>query len=127
MAAEARPRRLAGLALGALSLLWLPAEDVHAGMPLGLAAGYCAWGAWALWARRGWRGGRLVALGAATGLAAAPLAAVLMVFKSGLHAHGFPDFGPRQLLEMLATTPAWAAAGGLAGGLAAWRLNRQPK
>lgn len=119
MALEARRLRAAGLGLLAAFLAWLPAEDVRAGWPLALAAGACAWAAWSVQARRGWQGGRLAALGAAAGLAVAPAAVGLMVFKSGLHAHGFPDFTPRQLLAMLSGAPIWCAAGALAGWLAA--------
>jgi hypothetical protein len=121
MAPEARRLRLAGLGLLAAFLAWLPVEDVRAGWPLGLAAGGCAWGAWAVQVRRGWRGGRLAALGTAAGLAVAPLAVGLMLFKSGLHAHGFLDFGPGELLAMLAGAPLWMAAGALVGWLAARR------
>lgn len=116
MAADRR-LRLAGLVWGAVFLLWLPVEDVTPSAALALAGGAAVWGV-ARWGR-GLAPGRWWLAGLAAGLALAPLAAGLLVFKSGLHSHGFPDFGPRQLLGALAGTPAWGLGGALAGGVAA--------
>jgi hypothetical protein len=53
--------------------------------------------------------------GALAGLAAAPLAAFLMVFKSGLHAHPIPDFTVEQLLAVLKLAPIFTLAGFMIG------------
>jgi hypothetical protein len=54
-------------------------------------------------------------LGAAVG----PLAAILMVLKTGLHGHAPPDFTIEDVLRALQLIPAWAASGALLG-LAGW-------
>ena len=58
-------------------------------------------------------------LGAAVG----PLAAVLMVLKTGLHGHAPPDFTIEDVLRALRLIPAWAASGALLG-LAGWLGTR---
>ncbi|TAK13608.1 MAG: hypothetical protein EPO32_04765 [Anaerolineae bacterium] len=125
MAAKRR-LRWAALAWGALFLFWLPLEDVTPNAALGLAGGLCVWGAVGWTARRDVPPARWPWLGLVAGLALAPLAAGLLVFKSGLHSHGFPDFGPRQLLDLLAGMPAWGLGGALAGA-GAWGIANRIK
>lgn len=119
MAAEGRARRVAGLVWGVALVLWLPLEDQTTTPALGLAAALCGgwlWGAWRLRpAGWGWLG-----LGALAGLAVSPLAVGLLLVKSGLHAHGFLEIGPRALLAALAGAPAWGVLGALVGALGLW-------
>ncbi len=66
--------------------------------------------------------GRLVALGAAVGLAwgaaLGPAVLLLMALKTGLHAHG-PEYTAAQIAWVTAQWPWWVGAGGIAGtGLA---------
>jgi hypothetical protein len=64
---------------------------------------------------------RYLIAGLLAGLAVAPLASFLMVFKTGLHGHGFPDFTPEQIVAVLHRTPIFASSGfflGLGSGLA---------
>jgi hypothetical protein len=73
-----------------------------------------------------------VVIGTVIGLGAAVAAALLMFFKTALHAHVFPDYPPAQIIAMLERAPAWSAAGGLIGlGLAlvwlAVRSGEKPK
>lgn len=87
----------------------------------GLAAWRAGQGAFArapLWAGLG--GGLLAGLGVA------PLAAGLMVFKNGLHAHGFPDFPAGEIAAVLGKTPLWGVSGLFVGvGMALWSRFRQ--
>lgn len=58
-----------------------------------------------------------VMLGGLVGAGAALATAALMLLKTGLHAHIFPDYPLVVILGILSRLPAWSAAGGL-GGLA---------
>jgi len=113
--------RWSGLALGALTLAWLPVEDTHT---LYLTIISLLWSAWlAGWLSaqpkvRAWLqsgGWAFALLGAAAGLGSALAAVGLVIIKAGLHAHGFVDFSLFQLTQLLARTPIWAVVGGLAG------------
>jgi hypothetical protein len=128
--------RLAGLLLGIALFLWLPFEDRSVNWALSFAGGISLWGAtrflvdrqtvgWRLLVRHAW-------VGTLAGLAVAPLALLLMVFKSGVHAHGFPDFTYDQMQTVLLRTPVWTSSGLLLGlGSGIWRgehskVVRQP-
>ncbi|MCW5876791.1 MAG: hypothetical protein KIS85_07905 [Anaerolineales bacterium] len=97
-------------------LLWLPVEDTHIWFAVALGGLGALWGAlrWrpAISASRPAR----LAWGAGLGAAAPLLALGLMAFKSGVHGHGFPDFTPRQTVQLLQAIP-WSAAAGLLIGL----------
>ncbi|NWF71116.1 MAG: hypothetical protein HXY40_18690 [Chloroflexi bacterium] len=133
----ARGRRLRNLTLGfgVLLLLWLAVEDFFALSVALYGAGLAALiaahsvlrqlGGKTLAARYLLPGAAL--LGAAWGLGAALATALLMFFKTAMHAHVFPDFPPGQILALLARAPAWLLAGALAGvGLALlWRAKQR--
>jgi hypothetical protein len=115
--------RVAYIILGALTLLWLPLEETGVRNPqaLALAAGVLV--GVSLWVRRlqaasGSHWLRSVGIGGLAGLVTAPLAVFLMIFKSGLHSHGFPEYSTSQILDVLGRTPLWTAAGSVAGLLA---------
>ena len=99
--------------MGILFLIWTPVEDTDVIYALLLGAGIAAWGA--LWALPGRSAGWSLAIGGLAGLLVSPLTIALMSFKSGLHAHGFPDFSPSQAVQVLDQIPYWTAAGLLAG------------
>jgi hypothetical protein len=65
--------------------------------------------------------------GAAAGLGAALAAALLMLVKTGLHSHVFPDYPFGLMVDILARAPLWALAGVLAavGLLLAWWAKNQ--
>lgn len=54
-------------------------------------------------------------VGAIVGLGTAFAAALLMLVKTGWHAHIFPDYPLGMILDVLRRAPAWAAAGGFIG------------
>lgn len=54
-------------------------------------------------------------IGASVGLGTAFVAALLMLVKTGWHAHIFPDYPLGMILDMLRRAPAWVVAGGLIG------------
>ena len=122
--------RWSGLALGVLTLAWLPLEDTHTVYLTSLSLLWSAWTAGWLAARprvRAWlaSGGWVFALlGAAAGLLSAPVAVGLVIFKAGLHAHGFLDFTLFQLTQLLLRTPIWVAAGGVVG-YGAYRFGKK--
>jgi apolipoprotein N-acyltransferase len=124
--------RVAALAIGVGLLLWLPFEDTNVNAVLLFSATICGWwvvrflaGLPASAEKVAWRHALPGTLG---GLAVSPLAILLMAVKTGLHGHPSPDFTPEQLHVVLASTPAWMAAGfllGLGGGLC--RAYREPE
>jgi hypothetical protein len=64
-----------------------------------------------------------VLVGTLAGLMVAPLALLLMAFKTGLHGHGTPDFTPAQVQAVLLYSPAWGGSGLLLGlGSGLWRI-----
>jgi hypothetical protein len=111
-----------GLSLfGALTLLWLPVEGSN---PIGaqLLAGFlCLLAGLNVFYRPGSRQigrFRMTAGGLLAGLGTPPLAALILVFKNGLHSHSSPDFPPTILFAVLVQTPIWGLAGALiAAGL----------
>lgn len=59
-------------------------------------------------------------IGLLSGVLVAPLTALLMVSKVGLHAHVYSDFTLEQVLSVLRVLPVWALTGllfGLASGV----------
>lgn len=51
--------------------------------------------------------------GALSGASAAITTALLMLLKTGMHAHGVPDYAFAQMLGMIERAPVWALAGAL--------------
>ncbi len=59
-------------------------------------------------------------IGAGIGAGTALTAALLMIWKTGMHAHPFPDYPAGLILDLLRRAPVWAVAGtfvGVAGAL----------
>ena len=117
-----QPQRVAWFLTGLFWLAWLGIEDrgltavvLLAGC-LGAASGLSAWqrwradqaGRWSAWVRG-------AVLGGLAGASVAPLAALLILVKTSLHAHPVPDFTAADLGRVLAVWPAWTGAGLLAG------------
>jgi hypothetical protein len=131
-----RRTRLAALAYGLILLVWLSLEDQTVGPValLGLGLGlivvtltiFAKLGGMVIAARLVPLG--LLLVGVLVGVAGCIAAVLLMFFKNALHAHLYLDFPPGLMLAMLARTPAWALAGGLAGlgiGLGWLALRRE--
>jgi hypothetical protein len=106
-------RRVAVIAYGAALLVWLSLEDSGSLSPplLGTA------GAVLLLTRTARPRSMVVWLlrGAGGGAVAVLIAALLMLLKTGWHAHLVPDYPLSMIVEMLARAPAWSAAGALVG------------
>ena len=115
--------RFGFLALWAAILLWLPLEDTGPLNPRILAILACL----LLAARASLRIHRpaplkSAGLGLAAGLLVNPITAGLMIFKSGLHGHGAPDFSVATLANVLADTWVYGVGGLLIGaGLYYWK------
>lgn len=109
-----------------LFLLWLPFEDTQIIFPAVLAVDLGIWlalRAWPSWIRLG--DAAAAALTAAAWLGSLPLLAVLlMMFKSGLHGHGFGDFTASQVQLALLATPVCALLGGVLGAIVHVRSRR---
>jgi hypothetical protein len=116
-----RLTRIGLVFFGALALLWLPFEDQSPILAQLLAASICLAGVLQRYFHRGARPLgrlRLAAAGVLTGLAVPPLAALLLIFKNGLHSHSGPDFSPAVLAGVLSQAPLWGLGGALiAAGL----------
>lgn len=118
--------RVSGILLAGLFIVWLPIEDVDTQYIFPLSVGLNIW----LAANKIINGNIVPVLiqftlaGMITGLLVTPMAIILIAFKSGLHAHGFPDFALIQIYELLATTPWWTLIGILVGAVFGWWLNR---
>lgn len=68
---------------------------------------------------------RFILRGALIGGGGAVVAAVLMLLKTGSHAHVFPDYPLGVILAMLERAPVWALAGALIG--LGWTFVARPK
>ena len=93
---------------GLLCLLWLPFEDQGLFGPVSLG------GLGALALVRGWNKGAKVNLILRSGLAGAMpflLALGLMLVKSGVHSHAFPDFPLNDFVLLLKWMPVAAVLG----------------
>lgn len=128
-----RRLRPAILLVGALTFVWMGPEDHTAvfGALLGtsLAALGVVWWASPRYAGRALNALRLTAvsaaLGALIGAASPPVGALLLFFKNAWHAHGFWDYPPALIADLLLRTPLWILAGALIGaGLAQVWLGR---
>jgi hypothetical protein len=113
--------RWMALPLSALTLLWLPVEDLTSSMPIVIAASWCLWLAARYLLRRNLSRhdsapATNTLTGLITGLMIPLLALLLMILKSGLHAHGFQDFPLVSMRRILAALP-WSGLAGLALGL----------
>jgi hypothetical protein len=130
------------LAYGVILFLWLTPEDsIWLASALG-AIGALIGGLHVLYRRPRWvqpllRGLddprpraaliRAVLFGAGVGLSAAPMTALIMLVKTSLHSHLFPDYPLGVVLGVLSRAPAWAAAGALIGfACALWRPPPPP-
>lgn len=119
--------RVLSLLLGAIVLFWLPVEDTNLRGPIVLGAIGAALAGLHLYhrlqqVRTPVPVFHTIVLGGLAGLAAGPLAVALMVFKSGLHGHGFPDFSTAELWRVLSNAPRWGLVGLLGGGALAGGL-----
>ncbi|UYN91903.1 MAG: hypothetical protein KIT70_00045 [Anaerolineales bacterium] len=102
-----------------LFLVWLPFEDTSVIFPLMLALDLSVWLALRLWPFWSTLGDVVIAaLAAGAWLAAVPIVTLgLMIFKGGLHGHGFPDFALSQFSYVLLAVPVCAVLGGLLGAI----------
>lgn len=113
-------RRLLGLAWLTLAMLWLPIEDTQVWLALVLGGTGCLWLGLAFWERVADRQGGWLAravTGALIGLATPLAAGLLMVLKTGIHAHGFSDFSGAQMGSVLRLAPLLGLAGFLVGSI----------
>jgi hypothetical protein len=90
------------------------------------AAAVCVWFAvrylWLISPAQGRHGFRSMLVGAAAGIATAPMVILLMIIKSGLHGHDVPDFTFTQIISILWRAPFWMVGGALVGlGVGLWR------
>jgi hypothetical protein len=115
--------RFLALALGAGLLFWLPVEDTHERWVILFSSAASAWGAAYVLTRlppvspvrRRSFLLRCLLVGLLAGLAVAPLALGLMIFKTGLHSHGTPDFTIEQVASVLQRAPYFGISGLLLG------------
>lgn len=113
---QMRAMRLAGLLLGIGILLWIPFEDTTTSWVLVFALAICClWGV-KMYGSQKVLGSMGVSIrgaffGVLSGLLVSPLAVGLMVFKSGVHGHGFSDFSGAQVQAVMGLLPYFALSG----------------
>jgi hypothetical protein len=107
-------------------LIWLPFEDTGILFPAVLALDLGIWlglRGWPLWIKLG--DVAAAALSAAAWLGSLPLLAVgLMMFKGGLHGHGFGDFTASQVQMALFAAPIFVLAGAVLGAVVHLLIKR---
>lgn len=120
--------RFAWIAVGLAGLVWLALEDRGVTAVQLLAAASVAAGLLTARARRPEpvRGRWWVVGGAVTGALVGPVAVLLILVKTGAHAHPQPEFRAEDVRTVLERSVLWAVAGGIAGAGAALfeRSNR---
>lgn len=121
--------RLAGLLIAVSLFIWIPFEDLGLQWVLILSAAICSWCAVRFLLNRVVSGWQMVLwhslVGCLAGLAVAPLAALLMLLKSGLHGHAVPDFTVDQIQTVIGLAPYLSLSGLLIGlGFGLWRAAK---
>jgi hypothetical protein len=122
--------RAAYFVTGVVLLFWLSYEDRTLQTPLMVAVWVVVLIGLGLWVRvrsapcqKIWS--RYPLVGSLLGALIPPLAVLMTIFKSGLHAHGFLEFTTPELASVLQLTPS-LALGGLALGMGVslwcWRV-----
>ncbi len=109
----------------ALFLLWLPLEDTKTIIPIILATYLILWIIIAkfILARESWKISYFAILGV-LGTSLLPIvASFLMLFKSGVHSHGFSEYSPNQFVDLLSAIPLAAASGLIIGIGTYWVLT----
>ena len=124
--------RISGLILGIGVLVWLPVEERSELGVLLISGAICTWSAIWLLSRPVPDDKHLimrhVLVGTGAGLLIAPVAILLMAFKSGIHGHGTPDFTISQMQDVLSRIPYFVLSGFLVGlGSGLWQLARRDK
>lgn len=105
--------------VGLLWFIWIGIEDAGPGTVLFMAAAALLVFGAAAYRRLSSRLPRSGALhfasimffGLLVGLLVTPSAVLLMAVKTSLHNHVIPDFTPTDVLQVLASTPAWSLGG----------------
>ena len=104
--------RSVAFGLGLLILFWLPIEDQSILVPVLLAVAVVVV---AVGFARLKYALRPPIAGFLGGLIVSPITLLVMVFKTGLHGHGTPDFTAQQIIQVIQLAPVWTLAGGLLG------------
>ncbi|MCJ7534654.1 MAG: hypothetical protein MUO57_03880 [Anaerolineales bacterium] len=122
--------RFTGLVLGMGILVWLPVEETSELGALVISGLICTWGGVWLLLKPAPDDKHLimryVLVGGGAGLLLAPLAMLLLAFKSGIHGHGTPDYTVSQLRDVLCRIPYFVLGGSLVGlGSGLWRFAKR--
>ena len=114
-----RRLRILGILLGIGLFIWLSLEESGDGWVRFFSAAISALAVAWIWRRFKYRADKhwywRPLAGLLAGLLVAPLALLLMVFKTGLHGHAGPDFSGDQILAVIFSTPVWVVSGLLIG------------
>ncbi len=118
--------RWVGISTGVVSLFWIQVEDLDTIFVVSLSGLWCTWyAAWFLLnPTRKPRMGTFAGAGLLSGLAVAPFAILLTLFKGGIHTHGFLDLTNDQIGRVLRSTPLWGLLGLLISLISAQFFNR---
>lgn len=125
------PLRLRYLAilLGMVFFLWLPFEDTSESIALLGGILTSTWLAAVFLTKKQEPQTNLlnyVLAGSLAGILVTPITLLLMVLKTGLHAHVEPDFTYPQIVSVVQRTPIWLIGGFLVGlGRGLWLAQNQ--
>ena len=118
MRLPSQQRRLIALGYGLALFVWLQVED-NSPLPVALFGGGLAilltLDRLSRRVPARWRLAGAALLGGIAGVGSTLATVALMLLKTGLHSHLFPDYPPGQMLAMLERAPTWGLAGALAG------------
>lgn len=105
--------RWIGISIGALGFIWLPIEDQSLWFATLLSAAVSAWLALRYIYNQTDSPSlkKLSTIGVLSGALVTPMAVILIVFKSGLHSHGFLEFPLSKLVSYLINTIWWSLLG----------------
>ena len=112
-----RKHRIAGIVLGIWLVFWLPIEDTNTNVLMGLSAGVAGWLGvnWVLRLKTEIQKWQFIGIGALAGLGTPLVAIVFIAIKAGLHAHGYTDYAPTQIRDVLYSAPWWGMVGAVVG------------
>lgn len=111
-----------GLVVTGGIIIWLRLEDVGGKHALLLGFGLSIWG-WVLAAvKRGvvWRASAYAVLGTLIGFFTPFMAILIIVFKGGIHGHGYLDLSIYEIRDILRSAPSWGIVGAASGFILNW-------
>lgn len=111
-----------GLSIAGGFIFWLRIEDIGGKYALILGAGISIWSWSQVWLKRGinWRTPSYGIIGALIGFSTPFVAILIIIFKGGIHGHGFLDLSIIEIRDILQSAPSWGVFGAAGGFILNW-------